>query len=117
MGLLIDGEWHDRWYDTTSTGGRFVRKDAQFRGQITEGGPHPPEAGRYHLYVAMACPWAASPTSSPCDAAAASCSWHSATGAGSPGGARYARSERCASLGEGRTPLGGERGAPLRLLR
>ena len=25
MGLLIDGEWHDRWYDTKSSGGRFER--------------------------------------------------------------------------------------------
>jgi glutathionyl-hydroquinone reductase len=58
MGLLIDGEWHDHWYDTESTGGRFVRKDAQFRGAIEAGGSHPPESGRYHLYVAMACPWA-----------------------------------------------------------
>lgn len=58
MGLLIDGEWQDRWYDTASTGGRFVRKDAQLRGSISPGGAHPPEAGRYHLYVAMACPWA-----------------------------------------------------------
>ena len=24
---LIDGKWHDRWYDTGSTGGRFVRSD------------------------------------------------------------------------------------------
>ncbi|MEC8422574.1 MAG: glutathione S-transferase family protein [Myxococcota bacterium] len=58
MGLLINGQWHDQWYDTASTGGRFVRKDAQFRGEIAEGGAHPPAAGRYHLYVAMACPWA-----------------------------------------------------------
>lgn len=58
MGLLINGEWHDRWYDTESTGGRFVRKDAQFRETIEAAGPHPAEAGRYHLYVAMACPWA-----------------------------------------------------------
>lgn len=58
MGLLVDGQWHDRWYDTASTGGRFVRSDAQFRAEIAEGGAHPPAAGRYHLYVAMACPWA-----------------------------------------------------------
>lgn len=66
MGLLIDGKWHDQWYDTTSTGGRFVRSDAQFRNWITADGRAGPsgkegfkaEAGRYHLYVSLACPWA-----------------------------------------------------------
>lgn len=66
MGLLIDGKWHDQWYDTSSTGGRFVRSDAQFRNWVTpDGTPGPSgaggfkaEAGRYHLYVSLACPWA-----------------------------------------------------------
>lgn len=58
MGLLIDGRWHDQWYDTAATGGRFVRTDAQFRSFVADGSAHPPEAGRYHLYVALACPWA-----------------------------------------------------------
>lgn len=66
MGLLIDGKWHDQWYDTSSTGGRFVRSDAQFRNWVTpDGSPGPSgqggfkaEAGRYHLYVSLACPWA-----------------------------------------------------------
>lgn len=58
MGLLVDGTWTDRWYDTSSTGGRFVRKDATFRHAITAEGPFRPEAGRYHLYIAHACPWA-----------------------------------------------------------
>lgn len=66
MGLLIDGKWHDQWYDTKSTGGRFVRSDAQFRHWITPDGAAGPsgeggfkaEAGRYHLYVSLACPWA-----------------------------------------------------------
>ena len=31
MGLLVDGVWHDQWYDTKSSGGRFVRADAAFR--------------------------------------------------------------------------------------
>jgi len=66
MGLLINGVWHDQWYDTESTGGRFIREDSQFRNWITpdgsagpsgEGG-FPAEAGRYHLYISMACPWA-----------------------------------------------------------
>ncbi len=66
MGLLIDGKWHDQWYDTDSTGGRFVRSDAQFRNWVTPdgrpgatgAGGFRAEAGRYHLYVSGACPWA-----------------------------------------------------------
>jgi glutathionyl-hydroquinone reductase len=58
MGLLIEGAWRDRWYDTASTGGRFVRTTTTFRGRIEAGGEHPPEIDRYHLYVAWACPWA-----------------------------------------------------------
>ncbi|PNL91056.1 glutathione S-transferase family protein [Aerococcus viridans] len=66
MGLLVDGVWKDQWYDTESTGGRFVRKDSQFRNWITtDGAPGPSgeggfkaEPGRYHLYVSLACPWA-----------------------------------------------------------
>ncbi len=60
MGLLIDGVWHDKWYDTASTGGRFVRKESQFRQWITADGSSgfKAEPGRYHLYVSYACPWA-----------------------------------------------------------
>jgi glutathionyl-hydroquinone reductase len=66
MGLLVDGVWQDRWYDTASTGGRFVRTNAVFRNWVTaDGSPGPSgegrfnaEAGRYHLYVSLACPWA-----------------------------------------------------------
>lgn len=60
MGLLIEGEWHDQWYDTESTGGRFVREDSQFRNRVTADGSSGfrAEAGRYHLYVSLACPWA-----------------------------------------------------------
>ena len=57
MGLLVDGKWHNDWYDTTSTGGEFIRKDAQFRHWIGELG-FEAEAGRYHLFVSLACPWA-----------------------------------------------------------
>ncbi len=57
MGLLIKGEWRDEWYDTTSTGGEFIRQDAQFRQWIGEPG-FAAEAGRYHLFVSLACPWA-----------------------------------------------------------
>jgi len=58
MGLLVDGVWHDQWYDTKSTGGKFERKASQFRNRITHDGEFQPEAGRYHLYVSLACPWA-----------------------------------------------------------
>ena len=60
MGLLIDGEWHDRWYDTDSTGGRFVRSESAFRDRVTADGSSgfPAASGRYHLYVSYACPWA-----------------------------------------------------------
>jgi putative glutathione S-transferase len=66
MGLLVEGEWQDEWYDTKSTKGRFVRQSSQFRNWITADGKAGPtgqdgfkaEAGRYHLYVSYACPWA-----------------------------------------------------------
>ncbi|MEX0900105.1 MAG: glutathione S-transferase family protein [Gammaproteobacteria bacterium] len=55
MGRLINGKWSTEWYDTKSTGGKFVREDAGFRGGVT---PATAGAGRYHLYVSLACPWA-----------------------------------------------------------
>src|SRR3546814_14697546 len=59
MGLLVDGAWKDTWYETASSGGRFIRSESQFRDVITgDGGQYPAEPDRYHLYVAMACPWA-----------------------------------------------------------
>jgi putative glutathione S-transferase len=66
MGMLVDGQWHDKWYDTRETGGRFIRADSQFRNFVTaDGSPGPSgkggfkaESGRYHLYVSLACPWA-----------------------------------------------------------
>ncbi|WP_148253687.1 glutathione S-transferase family protein [Aidingimonas lacisalsi] len=66
MGLLINGTWYDQWYDTEKHGGEFVRESAQLRDWVTaEGQPGPEgqrgllaEAGRYHLYVSLACPWA-----------------------------------------------------------
>ena len=66
MGLLIEGKWYDKWYDTKSTSGKFVRKASQFRNWITQDGSpgssgkggFRAQAGRYHLYVSLACPWA-----------------------------------------------------------
>ena len=60
MGRLVDGVWRDEWYDTKSTGGRFVRKESAFRDWIRADGStrFAPESGRYHLYVSLACPWA-----------------------------------------------------------
>ena len=59
MGLLVEGQWVDRWYKPDGDG-RFVRPDAVFRQRVTDDGstPFAPEAGRYHLYVSLACPWA-----------------------------------------------------------
>ena len=57
MGLLIDGKWVDQWYDTHSTGGKFVRSESQFRDTLGSA-KFPAEKGRYHLYISMACPWA-----------------------------------------------------------
>ncbi|HEV7276757.1 MAG TPA: glutathione S-transferase family protein [Devosiaceae bacterium] len=66
MGQLIEGRWSTEWYDTSKTGGRFERTKTSFRNWITADGSAGPtgergfqaEAGRYHLYVAYACPWA-----------------------------------------------------------
>jgi putative glutathione S-transferase len=57
MGLLIEGKWHDKWYDTKSTGGKFERKESAFR-DVIGSDKYPAEAGRYHLYISHACPWA-----------------------------------------------------------
>ena len=66
MGLLIEGHWHNQWYDTKHSNGAFIREDSQFRNWITPDGSaglsgtdgFPAEDGRYHLYVSLACPWA-----------------------------------------------------------
>ena len=65
MGLLVDGRWQDKWYES-SKDGAFQREQAQRRNWVTaHGRPGPSgeggfaaEAGRYHLYVSLACPWA-----------------------------------------------------------
>lgn len=66
MGLLVDGVWHDEWYDTESHQGKFQREEAKLRNWITPSGDAGPrgkggfaaEADRYHIYVSLACPWA-----------------------------------------------------------
>jgi putative glutathione S-transferase len=66
MGMLVDGKWHDVWYDTDASKGRFVRSESQFRNWITADGKAGPsgkagfkaEPNRYHLYISRACPWA-----------------------------------------------------------
>ena len=60
MGLLQNGKWVDQWYDTKESGGEFRRQDSRFRDWVSdeEGALFPPESGRYHLYVSLACPWA-----------------------------------------------------------
>jgi putative glutathione S-transferase len=66
MGLLVEGKWQDRWYDTKESGGRFVRGESQWRDWVTRDGlpasgrsrGFRAEPGRYHLYVSLACPWA-----------------------------------------------------------
>lgn len=65
MGLLIDGRWHDQWYES-SKDGAFQREQAQRRNWVTpDGSPGPTgtggfaaQEGRYLLYVSLACPWA-----------------------------------------------------------
>ncbi|MCP4230411.1 MAG: glutathione S-transferase family protein, partial [bacterium] len=60
MSPLVNGEMKEKWLDTESTGGRFVRYKSVFRGRVTADGSSgfKAEAGRYHLYVSLACPWA-----------------------------------------------------------
>ena len=66
MGLLVDGKWQDRWYDTDSSGGRFERSESSFRSWVTADGSAGPggdagfaaASGRYHVYASYACPWA-----------------------------------------------------------
>jgi putative glutathione S-transferase len=65
MGLLVEGRWQDKWYESSKEGA-FQREQAQRRNWVTaDGQPGPSgvggfaaEAGRYHLYVSLACPWA-----------------------------------------------------------
>ena len=64
MGLLVDGIWQEDVSRTTD--GRFIRPATSYHDFVTaDGSPGPTgkggflaEAGRYHLYVSLACPWA-----------------------------------------------------------
>ena len=66
MGLLVDGVWQDHDRDIAGAGGTFARTASAFRNFVTpDGAPgpsgsggFPAAAGRYHLYVALSCPWA-----------------------------------------------------------
>ena len=58
MGLLVEGKWQDKWYDTKSSGGKFVRQASQFTHTIGPDSEFKAQSGRYHLYVSLACPWA-----------------------------------------------------------
>ncbi len=59
MGMLIDGVWTTKWYEPDQAG-KFVRPETRFRDKVTADGSsgYPAVAGRYHLYVSYACPWA-----------------------------------------------------------
>ena len=65
MGLLVDGVWQDD-VPRTNKDGHFVRPATQFRKWVTaDGSPgasgkgdFKAASGRYHLYVALSCPWA-----------------------------------------------------------
>src|SRR5688572_18438844 len=60
MGMLVEGVWKDIPRDTSKTAGEFVRTESIFRDRVTADGSSgfAAEAGRYHLYVSLACPWA-----------------------------------------------------------
>ncbi|WP_029006280.1 glutathione S-transferase family protein [Azorhizobium doebereinerae] len=66
MGRMVDGVWYGKEDFPTDTGGHYTRPDSVLRHWITpDGSPGPTgaggfaaEPGRYHLYIARACPWA-----------------------------------------------------------
>lgn len=59
-GYLLNGQWHEGWYDTRASNGEFIRTESAFRHWITADdlGNYPAEAGRYCLVISLACPWA-----------------------------------------------------------
>ena len=60
MGMLIEGIWHDVWYNTSDSDGKFKRANSSFRKWVKPepDADFPAEQGRYHLYISLACPWA-----------------------------------------------------------
>ena len=66
MGMLVEGQWHSDTTGLVDDDGALQRPESVFRNWITaDGAPGPTgdggfeaEPGRYHLYVARACPWA-----------------------------------------------------------
>ncbi len=66
--MLVDGKWSADWHpvQASDSQGGFVRQTSSFRNWVTPDGRagatgkpgFPAEAGRYHLYVALICPWA-----------------------------------------------------------
>jgi putative glutathione S-transferase len=59
MGKLVDGVWLNEWYSSDPRG-HFVRDETRFHNTVMAHGESgfSAEAGRYHLYVSLACPWA-----------------------------------------------------------
>ncbi len=59
MGVMVDGEWRSGGVKTDERGA-FRRAETSFRDRVTADGAsgYKAEAGRYHLYVSLACPWA-----------------------------------------------------------
>jgi len=57
--MLVNGQWDAAWHPVQGKDekGGFIRNESQFRSQIGSE-QYPAEAGRYHLYVALICPWA-----------------------------------------------------------
>ena len=58
MGQLVNGTWTNAEGVVPTQGGAFARPQAAFHGRIEPGGRFAPQAGRYHLYASLACPWA-----------------------------------------------------------
>jgi putative glutathione S-transferase len=59
MGKLVEGVWSNEWYGSDARG-HFVRDDTKFHNSVLADGSngYGAEAGRYHLYISLACPWA-----------------------------------------------------------
>jgi putative glutathione S-transferase len=57
---MLDGEWHTEAEMLDREGGEFDRAETSFRDWVREDpdAEFQPAAGRYHLYVSYACPWA-----------------------------------------------------------